>query len=71
MTLDRRALLSGLAVSGLVASGARGHSDPFNLQGRAVQGGHLIGRTWPRALIFLDGEALTTDLGRRLVHRRL
>lgn len=60
MTLDRRALLSGLAVSGMMASGARAQDDPFNLQGRPVQGGHLIGRTWPRALVFLDGEALTT-----------
>lgn len=60
MTLHRRAILSGLAVSGLAATGARARSDPFNLQGRAVQGGHLIGRTWPRALVFLNDEALTT-----------
>lgn len=60
MIFDRRALLSGLAASGLMASDARAQSDPLNLQGRAIQGGHLIGRTWPRALIFLDGEALTT-----------
>ncbi len=60
MTLDRRALLSGLAVSGLAATGARAQANPMNLRGRAVQGGHMIGRTWPRALIFIDGEALTT-----------
>lgn len=60
MSIDRRALLSGLAVSGLAGTSARAGSDPFNLQGRPVQGGHLIGRAWPRALIFLDGEALTT-----------
>lgn len=30
------------------------------LAGPQVQGGHVIGRTWPRALVFVDGEALTT-----------
>ncbi|MEY4556157.1 MAG: hypothetical protein RL093_1276 [Pseudomonadota bacterium] len=29
------------------------------LTGRFVQGGHALGRTWPRALIFVDGESLT------------
>ena len=64
MTLDRRAMLGGMAVSGLLTSGARSQAqaqaNPLNLRGRAVQGGHMIGRTWPHALIFVDGEALTT-----------
>lgn len=31
----------------------------LTLTGRFVQGGHVLGRTWPRALIFVDGESLT------------
>ncbi len=31
----------------------------LTLTGRFVQGGHALGRTWPRALIFVDGESLT------------
>ncbi len=34
--------------------------DALSLNGRWVQGGFAMGRTWPRALIFVDGEALTT-----------
>ncbi|MDQ7813249.1 M23 family metallopeptidase, partial [Brevundimonas sp.] len=33
-------------------------SDGLELTGRFVQGGHALGRTWPRALVFVDGEAL-------------
>src|SRR5690606_30104260 len=32
----------------------------LDLTGRFVQGGFVLGRTWPRAIIFVDGEALTT-----------
>jgi len=60
MNLDRRTLLSGLAATGMAATAARARDTSLQLRGAAVQGGHLIGRTWPRALIFLDGEALTT-----------
>jgi len=59
MTPDRRALLVGAAA--LAASGptlARNPQD-LALTGRFVQGGHALGRTWPRALIFVDGEALS------------
>lgn len=58
MSPDRRALLTGAAA--LAAAGpARAQSPGLELTGRFVQGGHAIGRTWPRALVFVDGEALT------------
>lgn len=57
MRLDRRGLLAG--ATALLASGPARAQDGLVLTGRPVQGGHLIGRTWPRALVFLDGEALT------------
>lgn len=52
--LDRRGLLAGGAA--LLAPGA---PPELELSGRFVQGGHVVGRTWPRALIFVDGEALS------------
>ena len=58
MIPDRRALLAGAAA--LAASPLRAQApDDLALTGRFVQGGHALGRTWPRALIFVDGEALT------------
>ena len=59
MTPDRRALLAGAAA--LTAAGAARARNPDGLEltGRFVQGGHALGRTWPRALVFVDGEALT------------
>lgn len=61
MILPRRQLLIGGALAGLTppAARAQGAAD-LPLTGRFVQGGHAIGRTWPRALIFVDGESLTT-----------
>lgn len=58
--LDRRGLLAGSAAL-LAAGGVRAQtgSPDLDLTGRFVQGGHVIGRTWPRALIFVDGESLT------------
>ncbi len=64
MTLPRRQLLIGggaLAATGLVPPVVRARDDSdLRLTGPLVQGGHAIGRTWPRALVFVDGEALTT-----------
>lgn len=58
MTPRRRDLLAG--ASALLAAGsARAQPDDLRLEGRFVQGGWAIGRTWPRALVFVDGEALT------------
>lgn len=62
MILPRRQLLIGGALAGLAPSAAWAPQWPAELvlTGRFVQGGHAIGRTWPRALIFVDGESLTT-----------
>lgn len=57
--LDRRGLMLG-AAAGLAATPTFAQGDGLPLRGRFVQGGSVIGRTWPRALIFIDGEALTT-----------
>jgi murein DD-endopeptidase MepM/ murein hydrolase activator NlpD len=42
------------------AHSSQGAAPDLDLTGRLVQGGHAIGRTWPRAMVFVDGEALTT-----------
>ena len=55
MIPDRRALLAGAAAASAARAGPSGDLD---LTGRFVQGGHALGRTWPRALVFVDGEAL-------------
>jgi murein DD-endopeptidase MepM/ murein hydrolase activator NlpD len=61
---DRRALLVGAgAALAAGAAKAQGVSPGLDLTGRFVQGGHAIGRTWPRAMVFVDGEALTTASG--------
>lgn len=64
MILPRRQLLVGggvLAAAGLMPAGASARDESgLILTGPLVQGGHAIGRTWPRALVFVDGEALTT-----------
>lgn len=59
MTFDRRGLLVGAAAALASAARARDPADLI-LSGRMVQGGFVMGRTWPRALIFIDGEALNT-----------
>ena len=57
--LDRRRLVIGSGA--LLAAGSAQAQDVegLTLTGRFVQGGHVLGRTWPRALIFVDGESLT------------
>ncbi len=58
MKPDRRALVLG-AAAGLAAPPVFAQDDGLRLRGRFVQGGGVVGRTWPQALIFVDGEALT------------
>ena len=59
MIPDRRALLAGAAALAAAGAARAGPSGDLDLTGRFVQGGHALGRTWPRALVFVDGEALT------------
>jgi len=54
---DRRTLLAGAGA--LSFAGVARADVPLTLQGRFQQGGHVIGRTAPRALVYVDGEALT------------
>ena len=59
MILNRRSIVIGSGAL-LAAGAAQGQDDDgLTLTGRYVQGGHVIGRTWPRALVFVDGESLT------------
>lgn len=58
MITRRRGLLLGASTL-LAAGAARAQDDGLELSGRFVQGGHVVGRTWPHALVFVDGEALT------------
>lgn len=59
MILNRRGVVLGSGA--LIAAGSARAQDVegLTLTGRFVQGGHILGRTWPRALIFVDGESLT------------
>lgn len=59
MILNRRDVMLGAGA--LFAARPAWAQDDANLTltGRFVQGGHALGRTWPRALIFVDGESLT------------
>jgi len=59
--LDRRGVVLGSGAL-LAAGAAQAHvqeDEGLTLTGRFVQGGHALGRTWPRALVFVDGESLT------------
>ena len=59
MILNRRGVVLG---SGALIAAGSAHaqdSEGLTLTGRFIQGGHALGRTWPRALIFVDGESLT------------
>lgn len=58
---SRRGFLAGVAATGLagMARAAAPQSPELRLDGRPVQGGYVIGRASPRAIVFVDGEALT------------
>ncbi len=68
MIATRRALLASAGAVVFATPVARA-ADTLTLTGRFQQGGHAIGRTWPGAHIFVDGEALTTasSMGRFIV----
>ncbi len=59
MRLDRRAWLVGASAT-LFAEPVARASDTLDLTGHFQQGGHIIGRTWAGAHIFVDNEALIT-----------
>ena len=59
----RRSFLAGAGAAALARPVRADPETPdhsLRLTGRFVQGGFAMGRTWPRALVFVDGEALTT-----------
>ena len=56
--MNRREVAAGILAAG-AALPAFAQTDGLAITGRPVQGGCLIGRTRPGALIFVDGEALT------------
>ena len=58
MIAARRSFLLGAGA--LTLAGPSLADEGLALSGRFVQGGFAMGRTWPRAIVFVDGEALTT-----------
>ena len=60
MIQTRRGLILTAGAASLAPSVLAQANDGLTLDGRFVQGGFLMGRTWPRAIVFVDGEALTT-----------
>lgn len=58
MIATRRSVLAGVGALALAPTAAA--REGLALNGRFVQGGYAMGRTWPRAVVFVDGEALTT-----------
>ena len=59
MILNRRGVVLGSGALFAAAAAQAQDDEGLTLTGRFVQGGHALGRTWPRALIFVDGESLT------------
>lgn len=59
MTPSRRGLILGAGAASL-AGPAFSQTDGLALNGRFVQGGFAMGRAAPRAVVFVNGEALTT-----------
>ncbi len=60
MRPSRRGLILGAGAATLAAPVFARSNDGLVLDGRFVQGGFAMGRAAPRAMVFIDGEALTT-----------
>ncbi|WP_309628127.1 M23 family metallopeptidase [Brevundimonas sp.] len=60
MTPSRRGLILGAGAASLAGPASAQTNDGLALNGRFVQGGFVMGRSAPRAMVFVDGEALTT-----------
>ncbi len=60
MTPSRRDLMLGAGAAAFAPAALAQTANDLALDGRLVQGGFAIGRTWPRAVVLVDGEALTT-----------
>ncbi len=60
MIPSRRGLILGAGAASLAGPAFAQASDGLALNGRFVQGGFAMGRATPRAMVFVDGEALTT-----------
>ncbi|WGM31312.1 M23 family metallopeptidase [Brevundimonas sp. NIBR11] len=60
MNRSRRRLILGAGAASLTGSALAQSNDGLTLNGRFVQGGFIMGRAGPRAMVFVDGEALTT-----------
>lgn len=57
--MNRRTALLSLAATRVVAAPAFAAPPGLSLAGRYVQGGYVIGRTSPRAQVYVDGQLLT------------
>ncbi|ADL01535.1 M23 family metallopeptidase [Brevundimonas subvibrioides] len=65
MIPSRRGLVLGAGATVLSSPAlSRQRPEDLVLSGRLIQGGFVMGRTWPRAMIFVNGEALTTASAR-------
>ena len=60
MTPSRRGLILGAGAASLSGPALGQASDGLALNGRFVQGGFAMGRATARAMVFVNGEALTT-----------
>ncbi len=60
MTPSRRGLILGAGAASLTGPAFAQANDGLALNGRFIQGGFAMGRVAPRAMVFVNGEALTT-----------
>jgi murein DD-endopeptidase MepM/ murein hydrolase activator NlpD len=60
VTPSRRGLILGAGAASLTGPAFAQANDGLALNGRFIQGGFAMGRVAPRAMVFVNGEALTT-----------